>query len=296
MRITNQMITRNVLSDLNSTAARLDKTRAKGSSGKEITRPSDDPFAAAQALKLRESVDATRQQQRNAKDAIGWQDVTEQALAQINEATHRIRDLVVQGGTDTVDPVSRKALAGEVNQLIETVKEHGNANYAGSYVFAGTDTTVRPFPPGTPDAYAGNDGAVAREIGPGVSLVINQPGSKVLGTGAAGDLLGVLRGIASHLTTGDTASLRGSDLSALDAKLDTLSGVRAENGAGSNRIESALSRLAQFEETTSKQLSETEDADFAKTMIDLNSQQAAYQAALQSGAKIVQSSLMDFLR
>ena len=63
----------------------------------------------------------------------------------------------MEGGTDTVDPVSRKALAGEVNQLIETVKEHGNANYAGSYVFAGTYTTVRPFPPGTPDAYAGID-------------------------------------------------------------------------------------------------------------------------------------------
>ena len=45
-----------------------------------------------------------------------------------------------------------------------------------------------------------------------------------------------------------------------------------------------------------KQLSDTEDADIAKTMIDFNSQSAAYQASLRAGANIVQASLMDFLR
>lgn len=296
MRITNQMVTRNVLSDLNATSTQLDKIRAKASSGKEITRPSDDPFAASQALKLRESLDGTRQHQRNAKDAIGWEEATEQAISRISDATFKVRELVVQGATDTVDPGARKAIAVEVQQLIEAVKEHGNANYGGRYVFGGTDTTERPFPPGTPDAYEGNDQPIAREIGPGVSLVINQPGSKVLGTGAPGDLLGVLRSIVTHLEGGDVASLRGADLAALDARLDVLSGVRAENGANSNRIESALSRLAEYEESTLRQLSETEDADFAETLLQLNSQQSAYQAALQAGAKIVQSSLMDFLR
>ena len=51
-----------------------------------------------------------------------------------------------------------------------------------------------------------------------------------------------------------------------------------------------------MEEATLGQLSETEDADIAKTLIDFNSQQAAYQAALKAGASIVQVSLMDFLR
>ncbi len=72
--------------------------------------------------------------------------------------------------------------------------------------------------------------------------------------------------------------------------------VRAENGAKTNRLEGALSRLSEFEETTIRQLSETEDADFAKTMIEYSTQQAAYQAALKAGASIVQASLMDFLR
>ena len=72
--------------------------------------------------------------------------------------------------------------------------------------------------------------------------------------------------------------------------------MRAANGARSQRLETALSRLQQTEETTLGQLSDTEDADIAKTLIELNSQTAAYQAALRAGANLVQSSLMDFLR
>lgn len=301
MRITSGMVARNVLADINATAERLNRTRSKASSGREIERPSDNPFGAARALKLRETLDATQQHQRNAEDALGFLDATELALARITDVGQRVRDLVVQGGTDSSDDVSGKAIAVEVRGLIEAMKEHGNVQFAGRYVLAGTDTTTMPFPPSppppaAPDSYAGNGERIAREIGPGVAVAINQPGSAVLGTGAPGDLLGVLRSIADHLETGDRAALRGPDLAALDGRLDALLGIRADNGATSQRIETALGRLAQFEESSVSQLSETEDADFAKVMIDLSTQQAAYEAALRSGANIVQASLMDFLR
>lgn len=301
MRITSAMVTRNVLADINATADRLNRTRSKASSGREIERPSDDPAGTARALKLRESLDGTQQHQRNANDALGFLEAAELGLARITEVTQRVRDLVVQGANDTLDTTATQALATEVRALIEAVKEHANVQYAGRFVFGGTQTTTRPFPPSAappaaPDSYAGDDGRMAREIGPGVSVAINQPGSAVLGTGAPGDLLGVLRSIADHLQSGDRAALRGSDLGALDGRLDALTSVRADNGATSQRIDVALSRLGQFEETTLGQLSKTEDADFAAVMITLNAQQAAYGAALRAGADIVQSSLMDFLR
>ncbi len=294
-RITTSMMSRNVLADLNRTAEKLDHLRAKASSGKELTRPSDNPFATGRALKFRESLEGTRQHQRNANDAIGWQEVTEQALSQITSTGQRLRDLIVQGASDTADPVARNAIAVEVRQLIDGAKQTGNTSYAGRFIFGGTLTTTPPYTL-TDDAYHGNDGTIAREIGPGVSLAINQPGSKVLGGAGAGDLIGIMRNVLAHLEANDGAALRGGDLTAIDGKLDSIMAVRAENGANSNRIESALSRLAQFEETTTRQLSETEDADFAKVMIDLSTQQAAYQAALKAGANVVQSSLMDFLR
>ena len=297
MRLTNSMITRNVLSDLNNTAARLDHTRSMASSGKALTRPSDNPFETARALGLRESLAGTQQHQRNISDAVGWQESTEQALNQMTEVGQRARALLVQGSSDTSDPTAREAIATELDQLAEAMKEHGNATYAGRYIFAGTATTTPPYQQGAIDASAADGGTMAREIGPGVSLAINTSVDGVLGSGGAdGKMLSVLRKVAADLRAGNGAALRGADLTALDTNLEALVSVRAENGAKSNRLEAALSRLQEQEETTTRQLSDTEDADFAQTMIDLNTQQAAYQAALQAGAKIVQSSLMDFLR
>jgi len=296
-RITTNMIARNMLADLNATSERLDRTRAKASSGREITRPSDNPFATARALSLRDTLGGTVQHQRNAKDGMGWQEATEQALDQITQVVHEARALVIQGASDTVDPTSRNAIAAQIDEMVEELKQHGNATYDGRYLFGGTNTTQPPYVLGASDAYAGNGDSIAREIGPGVSLTINLSGDRVLGVGGGdGKLVGVLRKVAADLRSGDGAALRGADLAALDTNLDGLLGVRAENGAKSNRLESALSRLTEYEEATTRQLSETEDADFAKTMIDYSTQQAAYQAALKAGANIVQASLMDFLR
>ena len=89
--------------------------------------------------------------------------------------------------------------------------------------------------------------------------------------------------------------MRG-DIQLLEDKADEVLGVRALNGAKQNRLDAALSRLTEVEGATLQQLSDTEDVDIAKAMIEFSSQQAAYQAALKAGANIVQASLMDFLR
>ena len=107
----------------------------------------------------------------------------------------------------------------------------------------------------------------------------------------------MLRDIADDLRANDGAALRGADLArARRAAWTTLSAVRARNGAPPNRLEIAAARLAENEEARSSSSRTTEDADIAKTMIEFNSQQAAYQAGLKAGASIVQASLMDFLR
>lgn len=305
-RITHGMMQRNVLADLNAVSTRLSRTQSKIASNKEISRPSDDPFDASRAMALRQSLAATRQQQRNAQDAMGWQEATEQSLGQITDLVHRARELVVRGSTDSADAADRVSIAAELEQIIESVKQNANATYRGSALFSGTRTDTMPYQQGPVDAYAGNDAGldplvpgVLREIGPGVTMPINTVAREFLGDGqAAGDgkLLDNLRDAVDALRADDAAALRDSELGRLDANLDTLLEVRARNGARSNRLESALSRLSEAEESTVKQLSQTEDADIAKTIIDFNSQQAAYQSALRAGANLVQSSLLDFLR
>jgi flagellar hook-associated protein 3 FlgL len=293
-RITSLTLGRGVLDDVARASARLAKTQAKLSSGRELTRPSDDPAAVARALRLRTELEGTQQFRRNVSEAQGWSDVTDSALETIGDALQRARELVVRGASDSVGPQQRTAIAQEVRGLIDTVKEAANASYGGRYVFAGTLTAAPPYAVGGADTYAGNTAVVGRQIGPGVTIPVNVDGRAAIGDDDEG-LLAALRGVVAHLEGDDGPALR-ADVNALDGALDDLNAVRATVGATVNRLEVAAGRLAEYEGTTLKLLSETEDADIAKAMVDFSVQQSALQAGLRAGASIVQNSLLDFLR
>jgi flagellar hook-associated protein 3 FlgL len=301
-RVTSNMISRSVLSDLNEVSTRLAKTQQRMSSGKQITRASDDPYGTSRALTLRGDIAGTQQYQRNVSEATAWQAITDSALGKITDAIHRTRELAIQGASDSAGQSARNAAAAEIDQLIESVKQEMNASYGGRYVFSGTLTTTPAYAVAGPDTYAGNAAAVAREIGPGVSVQVNVIGSSILGNGQAandGKLLDVMRDISQHLKSGivaDANTLRTTDLKGLEANLDAVSQARATVGATTNRLESADSRLQEVEESLTKLLTNVEDADMAKTYVDFSMQQTVYQSALQAGANIVQQSLLDFLR
>ena len=307
MRITSNMMQRNVLADLNVLSEKLAKTQGKAASGKEISRPSDDPYNTAKAMSMRQTLGATAQYKATILDSKGWQDSTDSALSSIGDYVKRARDLLLEGSSDTSDDTARQNVAAEIDQIIQGVKETANASYSDKYLMSGTATGVAPYTQGPDDTYHGNLGGldptvpgVVREIGPGVTMTINTTAVEFLGQGRAnpgdGGLLNTLRDISDHLKAGDSTSLRDIDLAALDKNFDSLIVVTARNGAQSNRLDSADSRLDDVSQAVTEQLSNTEDADIAKTLIDFNSQTAAYQAALRAGANIVQSSLMDFLR
>jgi flagellar hook-associated protein 3 FlgL len=216
----------------------------------------------------------------------------------------RARELLTQGATDTLPQTSRNAIAAEIDQLIAGMKQEANATYDGRYVLGGSRTNLAPYdskvlPVGSPpnDTYGGDAVKQQREIGPGVRVEVNTTGDRVLGgTPSDPGLLDVMRDIAANLRSGNTTALGTSDMKALTGRIENLLGVRAEVGAGMNRLETAAARLAETEESATSLLSDTEDADMAKTLIDYSTQQAVYQSALNAGSRIVQASLLDFLR
>ena len=305
-RITSSMTTRSVLSDLNRIAAQQDLTRRQMSSGKAITKPSDDPYGAARAMSLRTDLAGVKQHQRNVDEAQSWMSATSTTLSSITDLAQKARELTVQGATDTLSQSGRDAIADQIDQLIAGMKQEGNATYDGRYVLGGSRTNTPPFDSAltktdpsvtTNDAYSGDAASQLREIGPGVTLAVNVHGDEVLGgaSGSTGNLLGVLRDVATHLRSGDTAALGGGDIKAVSDQIDNLLAVQARVGAGMNRLDTASSRLAQIEESTTSMLSNTEDADMAEVITNYSTQQAVYQSALNAGARIVQTSLLDFL-
>jgi flagellar hook-associated protein 3 FlgL len=135
---------------------------------------------------------------------------------------------------------------------------------------------------------------VKREIGPGVQIDLNTVGQTTFGDDTSG-LLKTLRDIVTDLNSGNTAALGNADLQAIDVAHDTVINARSVVGASSNRLDTAMNRIQQLQDASSKRLSDTEDADMAKTLVDFSTQQAVYQSALRAGANIIQPSLMDFL-
>jgi flagellar hook-associated protein 3 FlgL len=301
-RITDSMAQRSILRDLNLADNKLALTQRRLASGKQLTRPSDDPFAVNRAIALHGELEGTRQYRKNVNEGTGWATATETALSRVADVLQRARELLVDGGNDSNGPVAREAIATEIDALTESLKQEANATYEGRHVFAGTATETAPYALGPVDAYAGNAGTVARVIGAGVSVTVNVSAQNLLGEGqAAADnkLLDVMRDIAENLrggTPADANALRGTDLERLDTNLDELSRVRAVVGATANRLQAAGTRLDELEESGLDLLSKTEDADMAETLVTYSTQHAAYEAALKAGADIVQVSLLDFLR
>jgi flagellar hook-associated protein 3 FlgL len=266
--------------------------------GKQLTRPSDDPFAVGRAIGLRTELAGLDEYRRNTSEAQGWADASDSALGTLTDIVQRGRELLVHGSTGTTSGADRKIIADEIDQLIDAAKDDANATVAGRSLFAGTATNVKPYDTAS-DAYNGDTGDIVHTIGPGVSVVVNVRASDVLGDGTDGKMINTLRDIAAHLRSGtpaDDAALKGSDIVAIDKSLDTLLSARAQVGAVANRLSAADNRLAELQENAKGLLSKTEDADMAATLIDYSMQQSVYQSALRAGAGIVQASLLDFLR
>lgn len=301
-RITEGMLGRRLLSDLQASTNRIATSQRQLASGRRVDRPSDDPLATHSAMRLRTELAGIGDDQRSISDAKGWLEVSESSLSSITDVAQRARELAIQGANGTMSAADRAKIADEIDQLAETVKSAANASYGGRYVLNGTETDQAPYLAGASDTWQGDaGGTIFRQIGPGVSIAVNVRGNDVLGNGLTagvsdGKLLGTLREVSAHLRSGDLAALRGPDLQNLSRNLEDVTSARGVIGALTNRIESASARLARVEEATVGLLSAAEDTDVAKAMIELTTQQSVYQAALRSGQALIQPSLLDFLR
>jgi flagellar hook-associated protein 3 FlgL len=301
-RITAAMLSNTTLNDINTSLTALQRSEAELSSGKSILQPSDNPYGASKAIELQSQLDGLSSYSTNVQDGISWENASSGALSNINDITQRVRELTVQAANGVNNKGDLESIATEVEQLTEAVKQDANTQYNGQYVFAGTATGTPPYKSGETDTYEGDNGALTRVLGPGVSLQINTNISTLLGSGqgaADGKLLDTLRTITQDLRSGSTESmnsLASTGLKSLDANLETLTQLEAGAGSVTDQLQMASARIEDLQGSITQTLSGTEDTDFAKASLAYSNQQAAYDAALRAGASIVQESLLNFLR
>ncbi len=288
MRVTLGSLTLNFLRNLHAGLERLSRLQEQLATGKRVHRPSDDPPNLPAVLVMRDAVNAVQQYARNLQDTKTLLDSGQRALQDATQVVHRLRELAVQGANGTLQASDMQALAREVEALRGELVALGNTQVAGKYVFAGTLTTRPPFDgEGT---YLGNSGSLVREVDRGIVLEANVPGDV-----AFGEALDASEQLAAALYSADHAAVRDT-LSALDTALDRLLSAEAELGARANRVETIQARMGEFEVQLRELLSVREDADVAELVMQLRLQENVYQAALAVGARLVQPSLVDFLR
>jgi flagellar hook-associated protein 3 FlgL len=291
VRITSGMMQRHVLADLRQVQERLSAAQDQVSSGKRIERPSDDPLGAERATRLRDQLETTSSYSTAVDESKSWLDATDSALSSLGDLVQRARELTVQAANGATTPSARQSIKAEIDQLAEQAKTTLNGAYDGRYLFSGTATDQPPYTAATGDAYQGDAGQVLRQIGPGATVKVNVTGNDVL----AG-LLPALRTLSTDLASNNTTALQGTDLQAIDSAFDTVTNVRAQVGATTNRVQAAATRLSDLHDLTTSLLSSTEDADLPKALTDLATQQNALQSALRAGANLIQPSLLDFLQ
>ena len=144
MRITNRMMTNNLLSNINRNKYNMTDLEQQYSSGKKIQRPSDDPIIAVRALKLGQVYQLKQYHEKNIPDAMSWMDITGSALSTVNEILRQINTYCVQGSSDTLTAKDRGSIVQNLQQMKSQIHQEGNANFAGRYVFTGfkTDTPL----------------------------------------------------------------------------------------------------------------------------------------------------------
>ncbi len=141
MRITNKMMTNNMLNNINRNKYNMTDLEQQYSTGKKIQKPSDDPIIAVRALKLRTNLSELKQYyEKNIPDAMSWMDVTESALKTVNDILGQINTYCVQGSTDTLTAKDRSSIVQNLLEMKNQIYQEGNTNYAGRYVFTGYKT------------------------------------------------------------------------------------------------------------------------------------------------------------
>jgi flagellar hook-associated protein 3 FlgL len=300
MRVTQNMLNANMLSNLNRSNNAMGKYQDQLSSGKKINKPSDDPVTAVRSMYYRSSLNEVEQFKRNLEDGLSWMTTTDEALDQLTSVMQRVRELTVQGLNDTNDPSARHAIAEEINQLKEHLGEIANSQIAGRYIFAGTDVKNPPFREDAAVADSTkafrntNNEILELQVGQTNNIEINVLGTDVFNNDGDGGIFKVLSNIVDYFNA--PAGSENDHLDKLDSQINNILKERSELGARMNRLELSTSKVDALEVSTTRLLSNEEDVDISKVIINLKSQENVLSAALSAGARIIQPSLIDFLR
>lgn len=268
MRMTNLTMERNLLYNIAGAEERLQYLQDMASSGKRFQKPQDDPVGVQRSVSLRNERTRNDRYLQNLSRAKSWMEYTEQALSELSAALTRAYEIGLNGVTGTTPQDSRDAIAAEVQQLREEVLSLKTRTMEGRSLLTGTMPTWK----------------ISDNL-----------------TVTATDLTALLDEAVACLEALDQG-LRGlgpdpmAALTDIDSVSDKVLSQRAANGARVSRVEALETKLTALSIEHERLLSDVEDIDLTQVIVKLKAAETAYQAALGAGARLLQPSLLDYLK
>ncbi|MFS0874311.1 flagellar hook-associated protein FlgL [Solibacillus isronensis] len=291
MRVTQSMLSGNMLRNLSNSYEKMGKLQEQVNTGKKVNRPSDDPVTAMKGINYRAELNNVEQFARNIGEAHNWLDTTDDTFDKIGSTIQRANELMVQASSDTMTADDRKKIDSELQQIREHIQNLANTKIGDRYIFSGTKTTTAPFDGENFVDDPAFKKPIEIEVFSGIMLPINSTPIDVFK-----EIDKMFEDINTAIEGGATGSELSEHISTIDKNMNKLLETRAGIGALQNRVELMDTRLQSQEVIATKRMSENEDIDYEKTITQMITQESIHRAALSVGAKIIQPSLADFLR
>lgn len=310
MRISQGMISNNMLRNISGSYGNLNKYMNQLSSGKKINRPSDDPVIAMKGMGYRSQLSNIQQYERNLGEVNNWLNNTGEAMDEVTQILHRLNDLTLQASNGTNSDEDRANIGEESEQLLEQLLNIANTRVNDKYLFNGTDTTgefvdgSRQLPFGRDEDgkffVSTNTNDVLIEVSAGVPFKVNSDPTSVFSEDFFNDIQKLVDDLNGLVDPNDPDATEEVDFDShigiLEGHLNKTLQEHAEIGARTNRIELIENRLKNQSINAEAMMSDNEDADAAEVIMNLTMQEAIHRASLSAGARVLQPSLLDFLR
>ncbi len=290
-RVTQQTMAARSTANLQQMLQQLQHLQGEISSNKRIQKPSDDPVGTVSALRLRNDLDRSDQIGRSISDAQGWLGTADDALNNVVQQIQQIRDLALQAQNGTLSQPELDAIGQQLDSARDTLLSLANTKYGNRYIFSGTASGAAYDSTGT---YTGQSAVIQRTVAPGQRVQINVNGDAVFGPNGS-DLFTLVSTLSADVRAGNTGAI-ANDVASLDTHTQTIQSNLALVGARTQSVLTLKDRNDAGATTMKQSLSDVEDIDLPKVLMDFQAQQVAYQAALSATAKVIQPSLADFLQ
>ena len=304
MRITNSMTINSFLRNVSLVSTDINKYQNQIATGKLYKYASEAPVAAAQSIRYKARIAQLEQNSNNIEDAKEMLKVADTALDSYDEILARISELSTQAANvGTMGKEERDAIKIEIEQLRKEIISLANTEYNGRYIFSGFKTTTALMnEDGTYKANVVTSGedkeAINYSIGFGSKLQVNVLGPDVFGEASEeGGKSGIIANIDSLIKSIDDADADAivSASRLISQNLQISVDARADVGARLNRLELTKNRVESNSADLEEALSLNDDAEYTEAITKWTSSRTVYQAALQTGAKSLQISLLNYL-